>query len=142
MKFFVQQYQLQPVDDYSCCISMLNMILKPLVLHHYKLFNHCSLKMLNVITGHIHSNLFPTGYISAETGHASIQPHDPTGTSNGAPRIRQQPCVSSWDAWSYGPIPEEAGPPTDSAGSAATEPQPAVSLSSLWSRPLKIMHLC
>lgn len=62
----------------------------------------------------------------AETGHASIQPHDPTGTSHGAPRIRQQPSVSPCDAWCDGPVSQETCPSADSAG-AATEPQPAVS---------------
>lgn len=63
---------------------------------------------------------------NAETGHASIQPYDPAGTSHGPPRIWQQPSVSSCDAWRDGPVSQEARPPTDSAGAAA-EPQPAVS---------------
>jgi len=66
-------------------------------------------------------------HFSAETRHAPIQPYDPAGTSHGPPRIRQQPCVSPWDAWRDGSVSKEAGPPTDSAGSAAAESQPAVS---------------
>ena len=62
----------------------------------------------------------------AETGHAPIQSHDPTGAGHGAPRIRQQPRVSPRDARRDGPLPQEARAPTDPAGSAA-EPQPAVS---------------
>lgn len=64
--------------------------------------------------------------LCAETGHASIQPYDPTGTSHGPPRIRKQPSVSPCDAWRDGPVSQKACPPTDSAGAAA-ESQPAVS---------------
>lgn len=42
--------------------------------------------------------------LCAETRHASIQPYDTTGTSNGPPGIRQQPRVSPGDAWGDGPV--------------------------------------
>lgn len=62
----------------------------------------------------------------AETRHASIKPHDTSGSRHGPPRVRQQPRVSPRHAGGDGPLPQEAGAPTDPAGPAA-ESQPAVS---------------
>lgn len=61
-----------------------------------------------------------------ETRDASIKPHDTSGSRHGPPRVRQQPRVSPRHAGGDGPLAQEAGPPTDPAGSAA-ESQPAVS---------------